>query len=78
MARLNQLYSLVNDDRASPQSKKMEHELLAFCRAHAGMNIECHTEQQEGSISGDNALETATQSPLRRHGIQTMTSCLYF
>ena len=64
MARFNQLYSLVNDDRASPQSEKMEHELLAFCRAHAGMNIERHTEQQEGSISGDNALETADAIPI--------------
>jgi hypothetical protein len=64
MARFNQLYSLVNDDRASPQSKKMEQQLLAFCRAHAGMNIERHTEQQEGSSSGDNALETADAIPI--------------
>jgi hypothetical protein len=42
----------------------MEHELLAFCRAHAGMNIERHTEQQEGGISGDNALETADAIPI--------------
>ena len=38
MARFNQLYSLVHNDRASAQSKQMEHELLAFCRAQAGID----------------------------------------
>ena len=42
MARFNQLYSLVNDDRASVQSEQMERELLAFCRAQAGMSDEQH------------------------------------
>ena len=64
MARFNQLYSLVHDDRASPQSEKMERELLAFCRAQAGMNNEQHNEQLEGGISGDNALVTAEAMPI--------------
>ena len=64
MARFNQLYSLVNDDRASVQSEQMERELLAFCRAQAGMSDEQHDEQQEGVASGNNALETAEAMPV--------------
>jgi hypothetical protein len=59
MARFNQLYSLVNDNRASVQPEKMECELLAFCRTQAGMSDEQHDEQQDGVTSGNNALETA-------------------
>jgi hypothetical protein len=63
-ARFNQLYSLVNNDRASVQSEQMECELLAFCRAQAGMSDEKHDEQQEGVTSGNNALETAEAMPV--------------
>ncbi len=55
MARFNQLYSLVEEDRASAQSKEMERELLTFCRAKAGMNA--GDEQQEGGVSDNNVLE---------------------
>jgi hypothetical protein len=64
MARFNQLNSLVNDDRASVQSEQMERELLAFCRAQAGMSDEQHDEQQEGVATGNNALETAEAMPV--------------
>jgi hypothetical protein len=64
MARFNQLYSLVNDDRASVQSEQMERELLAFCRTQAGMSDEQHDEQQEGVASGNNAHETAEAMPV--------------
>jgi hypothetical protein len=64
MARFNQLYNLVHDDRASPQSEQMERELLAFCRAQAGMNNEQHDEQQEGGIGGDNGLENTDTMPI--------------
>jgi hypothetical protein len=59
MARFNHLYSLVNNDRASVQSEQMERELLAFCRAQARTSDEQHNEQQEGRISGNNALKRA-------------------
>ncbi len=55
MARFNQLYSLVEEDRASAQSEEIERELLAFCRAKAGMNA--GDEQQEGGVSDNNVLE---------------------
>jgi len=55
MARFNQLYSLVEEDRASAQSEEMERELLTFCRAKAGMNA--GDEQQEGGVSDNNVLE---------------------
>jgi hypothetical protein len=32
-ARFNKLYSHVQEDRASPQAEKMEHDLMAYCRA---------------------------------------------
>jgi hypothetical protein len=53
MARFNQLYNLVHSNRASPQSEIMERELLAFCRAQAGINDEQHDEQQEGGTRGE-------------------------
>ena len=55
MARFNQLYSLVDEDRASAQSAEMEREFLAFCRAKSGMND--GDEQQEGGVSDNNVLE---------------------
>lgn len=64
MARFNELYSLVNDDRASAQSEQMERELLAFCRSQAGMSDELRDAQQEGGIGGNNALETAEAMPV--------------
>jgi hypothetical protein len=64
MARFNQLYKLVHDDRASPQSEKMERELLAFCRTQAGMSDKQHDEQQEGGIRGDNAPERMEAMPI--------------
>ena len=42
----------------------MERELLAFCRAQAGMSDEQHDEQQEGVASGNNAHETAEAMPV--------------
>ena len=42
MARLNQLFSLVNNDKASAQSEQMECELLAFCRAQVGITNKQH------------------------------------
>ena len=42
----------------------MEREFLAFCRAHAGMSNEQRHEQQEGGLSGNNALETAEAMPV--------------
>ena len=66
MARFNQLYSVVNDDRASgAQSELMEGELLVFCRAQAGMSDEQHDAQQKGGIGGNNALETAEAMPVK-------------
>ena len=64
MATFNQLYKLVNDDRASAQSEQMERELLAFCRVQAGMSDEQPDDQQEGGITGNNALETAEAMPV--------------
>ena len=64
MVRFNQLYNLVHCDRASPQSEIIERELLAFCRAQAGINDERHDEQQEGGIRGENAPEIIYAMPI--------------
>ena len=39
MARFNELYKVVREDRASPQAAVMEMELLAFCKAKYGGGI---------------------------------------
>jgi hypothetical protein len=39
-------------------------ELLAFCRAQAGINDERHDEQQEGGIRGENAPEIMDAMPI--------------
>ncbi len=64
MARLNQLYNLVHSNRASPQSEIMECELLAFCRAQAGINDEPQDEQQEGDTRGENAPKIMDAMPI--------------
>ena len=42
----------------------MERELLAFCRAQAGINDEQHDEQQECGIRGENAPEIIGAMPV--------------
>ena len=64
MARFNQLYNLVHSNRASPQSEIMECELLAFCRAQAGINDEPQDEQQEGDTRGENAPKIMDAMPI--------------
>jgi hypothetical protein len=39
MARFNELYKLVREDRACPQATAMEKELLAYCKAKYGGGI---------------------------------------
>jgi hypothetical protein len=49
--RFNKLYSLVQEDRVSPQSEQMEHELMAYCRAKAGIDDGNAQGEQEGQVT---------------------------
>ena len=60
-ARFNKLYNLVQEDRASAQSEDMEQELMAFCRAQAGIDDDNAQCQQEGQ-SDNNAVD-GTEAP---------------
>jgi hypothetical protein len=62
-ARFNELYSLVEEDRASQQSEQMEHELMAYCRAKAGIDDGNAQGEQEGQ-SDNNALEGTEVLPV--------------
>ena len=62
-ARFNELYSLVQEDRASPQSEQMEHELMVYCRAKAGIDDGNAQGEQEGQ-SDNNALEGTEVMPV--------------
>jgi hypothetical protein len=62
-ARFNELYSLVQEDRASPQSEQMEHELMVYCRAKAEIDDGNAQGEQEGQ-SDNNALEGTEVMPV--------------
>ncbi len=56
MARLNELYKLVCEDRACPQAAAMEGELLAFCKAkHGGVIGSADGGQDEGAADAGSA-----------------------
>jgi hypothetical protein len=60
--QFNALRIMVKENRACPQSKDMERELLAFCRTRAGLKNARGDERQEqhdGTGADNNALETA-------------------
>lgn len=65
MARFNQLYSLVKEDRASAKAEEMERELMAFSRARAGLH-DIDDEQREGGTSSNDIEldETAESIPV--------------
>ena len=53
---------MIKDNRACPQSKDMERELLAFCRTRAGLKNAIGNERQEQhdcTGADNNASETA-------------------
>ena len=56
MARFNELYKLVEADRASDVAEAMEKELLAFCRRRMGL------EHQRESNQGDQGHNTVVPS----------------
>jgi hypothetical protein len=62
-ARFNELYSLVQEDRASPQSEQLEHELMAYCRAKAGID-DGNAQGEQGGQSDNNALEGTEVLPV--------------
>ena len=62
-ARFNELYNLVQDDRASAQSEQMERELMAFCRAQAGIDDNNAQHEQEGH-GNNNAAEGTEALPV--------------
>jgi hypothetical protein len=62
-ARFNELYSLDEEDRASQQLEQMEHELMAYCRAKAGIYDGNAQGEQEGQ-SDNNALEGTEVLPV--------------
>lgn len=56
MARFNELYKLVREDRACPQAAAMEGELLAFCKAkHGGVIGSADGGQDEGAVDAGSA-----------------------
>ena len=55
-ARFNELYNLVQEDRASPQAEQMESELMAYCRARAGID-DGNAQGEQGGPSDNDALE---------------------
>ena len=64
MARFNQLYSLVKEDRASAKAEEMEREFMAFSRKKAGWH-DVNDEQREGDTKDDIELdETAESMPV--------------
>jgi hypothetical protein len=59
--QFNGLRKMINDNRACPQSKDMERELLAFCRTRAGLKNTGGNElqkQQDCTGADKNSLET--------------------
>ena len=60
IARFNELYKLVHEDRACPEAAAMERELLAFCRDQGGGNGIADEEGDGGNaIAGSAVLEVS-------------------
>jgi hypothetical protein len=59
-ARFNELYNLVQEDRASAKSEEMECELLALCRrSHVGAITDGNAEQEQGGGNASDGIEAA-------------------
>ena len=59
--RFNEFHRLVQEDRACEQSKEMESQLLAFCRAQVGIITNGDTQRVQG---GANALNETEALPI--------------
>jgi hypothetical protein len=52
MSRFNELFNLVQEDRACPKAEAMEKDLLSYCRSQAGV-------VNRGAAQGDNTAVSA-------------------